>query len=94
PHAFRTHRQLLGLEGIHLHDAVALVAATDPSLFTMQQMAGDVETGGDIATGATVFDRRHVPQWRHNMDVAVELDAPKVTDAIMRQLDASARKGG
>jgi hypothetical protein len=28
------------------------------------------------------------------MDVAVELDAPKVTDAIMRQLDASARKGG
>jgi purine nucleosidase len=91
PYAFRTHRQLLGIEGIHLHDAVALVAATDPELFSMQPMAGDVETTGDLTTGATIFDRRHAPQWRHNMDVAGELDAPAVTEAIMRGLRSAGR---
>jgi purine nucleosidase len=91
PYAFRSHRQVLGLEGIHLHDAVALLAATDPQLFTMQQMAGDVETAGDLTTGATVFDRRHAPQWRPNMDVAVELNAPAVMEAIMRGLQAAGR---
>ena len=37
PFAFRSHRQSLGLEGIHLHDAVALVAVTDPELFTTER---------------------------------------------------------
>jgi purine nucleosidase len=91
PYAFRTHRQLLGVEGIHLHDAVALVAATNPELFGMQPMAGDVETTGDLTTGATIFDRRHAPQWRHNMDVALELDAPAVIEAIMRCLRSAGR---
>lgn len=91
PFAFRTHRQLLGLEGIYLHDAVAMVAATDPGLFMMHQMAGDVETAGELTTGATVFDRRYVPQWRNNMDVATELDAAGVTAAIMRGLQAAAQ---
>jgi inosine-uridine nucleoside N-ribohydrolase len=86
PHAFRTHRQLLGLEGVQLHDAVALVAVTNPELFTFQPLAGDVETIGELTMGATVFDRRLVPQWRANLEVAVEVDAPAVTDAIMQSL--------
>jgi inosine-uridine nucleoside N-ribohydrolase len=93
PFAFRTHRQELGLEGIHLHDAVALVAVTNPELFTTERAAGDVETMGELTTGALVFDRRRVPRWRHNMYVATDLDAAGVMDAIMRGLDEAGRAG-
>jgi purine nucleosidase len=91
PYYFRSHRQVLGLEGIHLHDAVALLAATHPELFTTSAMAGDVELGGQLATGATIFDRRPNPEWRRNLEVAVAVDAPAAAEAIRRGLEAAAR---
>jgi len=93
PYAFRTYRQELGLEGIHLHDAVALVAATNPELFTTERAAGDVETSGELTTGALIFDRRSVPRWRHNMYVATDVDAAGVMDVIMRGLAEAGRAG-
>lgn len=87
-YAFRTHRNMLGLEGIHLHDAVALVAALHPELFTTEELAGDVEVRGDLTIGSTVFDRRRVPEWRPNMEVAVDVDASAVMDCILRGLSA------
>jgi len=89
PYAFRTHRQLLGLEGIHVHDAVALLAASDPDLFQTQNLAGDVETTGELTLGATVFDRRQIPEWRANMDVVVEADYRAVMETIMDRLATS-----
>jgi len=86
PFAFRSHRQVLGLEGIHLHDAVAVLAATNPELFSTERMAGDVETSGELTTGATVFDRRRIPEWRPNMDVATEVHSAAVLDAMIRGL--------
>ncbi len=86
--AFRTHRNVLGLEGVHLHDAVALVAALNPELFGTEELAGDVEVAGELAVGSTIFDRRSAPTWRPNMEVAVEVDAPAVMDCILRGLDA------
>ena len=90
PFAFRSHRLELGQEGIHLHDAVALTAALHPELFKMEEMAADVETQGELTTGATVFDRRQIPQWRPNMEVAVDVDTAGVMDAIIRGLRAAA----
>jgi purine nucleosidase len=84
--AFRNYRQRFGLEGIHVHDSVALMAAIHPELFSTEAMAGDVETTGELTTGATVFDRRRTPAWRHNMDVVVDLDLPAVTDRILQAL--------
>jgi inosine-uridine nucleoside N-ribohydrolase len=86
PAVFRSYRQNLGLEGIHLHDAVAVVAVMHPELFTMERMYGEVETDGTITHGATVFDRRRHPQNQPNLDVAVEIDAEAVTDCIYRTL--------
>jgi len=86
PPAFRAYRQESGLEGIHVHDSVALLAVTDPELFVMQEMAGDVETKGELTVGATVFDRRRVPAWRCNMEVAVDMDVPKVVEKIVEKL--------
>ena len=91
PFAFRAYRQELGLEGIHLHDAVALVAAVHPELFDSQEMAGDVETAGEITTGTTVFDRRQIPSWRPNMEVAMDVDVAGVMDCIARGLEAAGR---
>jgi inosine-uridine nucleoside N-ribohydrolase len=86
PGAYRAYRQHMGVEGIHLHDAVALIAALQPELFTTERIYGDVETDGSITYGATVFDRRRNPDGRPNMDVAVDMDTSAVTDCIVRRL--------
>jgi inosine-uridine nucleoside N-ribohydrolase len=93
PFAFRSHRQVLGLEGIHVHDAVALLAATNPELFVTARMAGDVETQGELTLGATVFDRRNVPEWRSNLHVATQIDGVAALDALMRGLAEAGRNG-
>lgn len=92
PPAFRGYRQQFGLEGIHVHDTVTLMAVLYPELFTTEEMAGDVEITGELTTGATVFDRRHVPAWRHNMEVAVDMNAEAVSDAIVRGLNSAASR--
>jgi purine nucleosidase len=90
PGAFRVYRQQLGVEGIHLHDAVAIVAALEPDLFTTERMYGDVETDGTLTYGATVFDRRRNADSRPNMDVAVDMDTNAVMDHIVRRLTRAA----
>jgi inosine-uridine nucleoside N-ribohydrolase len=91
PPIFRGYRQSLGLEGIHVHDSVTLMSLLQPELFTMQGMAGDVETMGDLTTGATVFDRRRVPAARHNMEVAMDMEAASIVREIIRRLNAAAQ---
>lgn len=86
PGAFLAFRQTLGIEGIHVNDAVAIVAALHPELFTTHRLYGDVETEGALTYGATVFDRRHRPEGRPNIDVAVNLEAAGVVDCILRGL--------
>ena len=90
PHAFRAHRQLLGSEGIWLHDVVALVAATNPELFERTAIVADVETAGDLTAGMLVIDRRQVRQQRPNADQFINCDVPAVKDCILRSLAASA----
>lgn len=90
--AFRTHRNVLGLEGVHVHDAVALVAALHPELFVTEEIAGDVETRGELTAGSTIFDRRSAPSWRPNMEVALDVEAPAVMDCILRGLNATVRR--
>jgi inosine-uridine nucleoside N-ribohydrolase len=90
PGAFRAYRQQLGIEGIQLHDAVAIMAALQPELFTTEAMYGDVEIDGTLTYGATVFDRRRHPESRPNMDVAIDMDTSAVMDCIVRRLTRAA----
>ncbi len=89
PFAFRAHHQILGQEGIRLHAAVALLTILQPELFRTVEMAGDVETRGDLTKGATVFDRRANKLWRPNMEVVTEIDAAAATDCIVRGMSAA-----
>ncbi len=84
PHAFRAHRQLLGSEGIWLHDVVSLVALTNPELFERMTVAADVETVGELTAGMLVVDRRQTRPSRPNCDLLVGCDASAVTDCILR----------
>ena len=94
PPAFRGYRQQFGLEGIHVHDSVALMAALHPELFTIEEMAGDVEPAGELTMGMTVFDRRRVPKWRRNIGVAQHLREREVVDAILRGIREAAARAG
>jgi inosine-uridine nucleoside N-ribohydrolase len=55
-------------------------------------MGGDVETMGELTLGATVFDRRRVPSWRCNMEVAVDMQTEKVVDELIRHLNLAAAR--
>jgi purine nucleosidase len=87
PAAFRGYRQQFGLEGIHVHDTVTLMTIMHPDLFTMKAMAGEVETQGELTMGATIFDRRRAPAWRHNMEVVTDIHKDAVIEAIIRDLN-------
>jgi purine nucleosidase len=85
-YAFRTSHQQLGREVIPLYDPVTLIAALEPSLFGWSQMAGAVESRGELTRGATVFDRRARPQWPMNMEVARRVDSSEVQARIVHGL--------
>ncbi len=89
-HSFRAQRQILGSEGICLHDVVAVVAATNPELFERVTVAADVEATGELTAGMLVIDRRQIRQWRPNADLLVGCDAAAVQDCILRSFAAAA----
>jgi inosine-uridine nucleoside N-ribohydrolase len=89
PFSYRSHHQTLGIEGIYLNDSVALVAAINPELFELEMTAGDVELGGELTTGATVFDRRRNPEWRHNLHIATSVNTSAAMDCIIRGLTSA-----
>jgi purine nucleosidase len=93
PFAFRTHRQILGLEGVLVHDAVALAAATHRELFQTQRIPVEVEVAGGPAVGATIFDRRSTARGKPNLEVATEVDAPAVLECIMSGLRRAGETG-
>jgi purine nucleosidase len=84
PFLFRSYRQELGYESIRLNDAVALVAALHPELFEVELAAADIELSGELTTGATVFDRRRIREWRTNLAVATKVDVAAARDYILR----------
>ena len=86
PQMFRSYHHILGQERINLHDAVALLAITEPELFEMESMAGDVEVQGELSAGVTVFDRRPNRAWQKNMDVTCTVDATVARQRIIKSL--------
>lgn len=86
PFAFRAYHQTMGRELMPLYDPVTLMAALEPDLFEWREMAGDVETKGELTRGATVFDRRNRRSWKCNMEVARSVDGNELKNQIVRSL--------
>jgi inosine-uridine nucleoside N-ribohydrolase len=89
PHSFRAHRQILGREGIFMHDVVALAAVIHPELFERSSVAADVETTGDLTMGMLVIDRRQATAAKHNADLLTACDTAAVIDCVIRGLTAA-----
>ncbi|MDX1946956.1 MAG: nucleoside hydrolase [Pirellulaceae bacterium] len=86
PALFRSYRQELGQERIRLADAVAVAAVLHPELLHTHDLAGDVETTGQLTTGATIFDRRPNAPRQTDMEVALEIEVAAVADCLVRGL--------
>jgi inosine-uridine nucleoside N-ribohydrolase len=92
PYLYRSSRQILGLEGIHLHDTLTMLYAVHSELFETVEMAGDVEVAGELTAGMTVFDRRPRRAWRINMEVAMSGDLAELQEALLRGLRFAAQE--
>jgi inosine-uridine nucleoside N-ribohydrolase len=92
PHYCRATRQQMGRETISLQGVLPILMLLEPMLFTWEEMAGDVETSGELSRGATVFDRRMPRQWRTNMEVAVSIDVEAAVDAFYNSLKYAAQE--
>ena len=84
PYFLRSCRQHLGIEGAPLPALVALATITQPTLFEREPMTIDVETGGELTRGVTVFERRAGLAATPNIDVVTEGDLQGVTDIFVR----------
>ncbi len=93
PFAFRSYRQELGLEGIYLHDAVTMAVAADPELVETHAFGCDVEVEGELTIGATIFDRRPIPQWRPNVHVATRINIAAARERITQGLALAGQQG-
>lgn len=94
PFAFRAYRQQLGQETITLNDSVGALAVTDPELFEFEDLAGDVETDGQLTRGMTVFDRRTPQEGRANLEVATGIRAEAARQYLLDQLQVAGRATG
>lgn len=90
PHYCRAARQQLGQEMINLHAVLPILMLAEPMLFEWEEMAGDVEVGGELSRGTTIFDRRSPRQWRQNMEVAISIDKSAAYDAFYNCLKYAA----
>ncbi len=80
------HAHYDGFYGAFIHDPLAVAAALDRSLVTTEAMFVDVETRGELTTGMTVADRRHLTGNEPNLDVAVSADIPAFLDRLIERI--------
>jgi inosine-uridine nucleoside N-ribohydrolase len=78
PVSFRTHRQLLGMEGLRLAEVAALLTAIEPGCCRTQPLAVTVETQGEQTRGAVIADRWAAFGARPNAEVVWEIDPAHV----------------
>jgi inosine-uridine nucleoside N-ribohydrolase len=82
PFSFRSHHEVLGIEGVVLHGVTALAAATSSVSFEQIPMTIDVELHGELTRGMTVFDRRRGTHMQQNIDACVAVDVQGVVDYL------------
>jgi purine nucleosidase/pyrimidine-specific ribonucleoside hydrolase len=81
-------QQAEGVDGLTLHDPLAVAVALDPSLVTMRDLFVDVETEGSLTRGMAVVDRRPPARARTapNCQVAMTVDVDRVIAKFLERL--------
>ena len=93
---FEFHQRYDGFYGAFIHDPLAVATALDRGLVTSEPLYVDVETSGELTTGMTVADRRHLTGHAPNLDVAVTADVDTFLDRLIERVGdlAASRAGG
>jgi purine nucleosidase len=83
---FEFHREYDGFYGAFIHDPLAVAATLDRSLVETEARFVDVETRGEITTGMTVADPRHLTGRPPNLDVATSADVAAFLDRLIERV--------
>ncbi len=83
---FEFHQRYDGFYGAFIHDPLALAAALDRGLVTSEALYVDVETRGELTTGMTVADRRHLTGHAPNLDIATSADVETFLDRLIERV--------
>lgn len=87
--AFSFAEDLEGHGLFYFHDPLAVLAAIDPSLMTMEAFHVSVEMAGQVSRGITIADRRiRRPEQKStpNMRVAVDVDVDRALNLLRTRL--------
>jgi purine nucleosidase len=80
------HAQYDGFYGAFIHDPLAVAAALDRRLVTVDALHVDVETRGELTDGMTVADRRKLTGKPPNLDVAMTADVATFLDRLIERI--------
>jgi purine nucleosidase len=83
---FEFHERYDGFYGAFIHDPLAVAAALDPGLITTEPLFVDVETRGELTTGMTVADRRHLTGKPANVDVGATADIETFLERLIERV--------
>lgn len=91
---YEFHERYDGFYGAFIHDPLAVAAALDAGLITTEALYVDVETRGELTTGMTVADRRHLTGKAANVDVAATADIALFLDRLVERIGGLAAERG
>ncbi len=83
---FEFHDTYDGFYGAFIHDPLAVAAALDRTLVRTLPLYVDVETRGELTTGMTVADTRHLTDHPANADVAMEAEVATFLDRLIERI--------
>ncbi len=83
---FEFHERYDGFYGAFIHDPLAVAVALDRSLARSEPLFVDVETRGEITTGMTVADTRHLTGNAPNADVVTDADIATFLDRLIERI--------
>lgn len=82
-----SYRKWYGWEGVPIHDACAVLEAVQPGLVESRSFHVTVETGGDLARGQLIADRRPLREGSEpNAQVAVGIDRQAFMELLLEGL--------
>ena len=90
--AREAYRECYGIVGIHIHDLIAYMVATQPARATTREMAVQIEPTGYLTRGMTIADQRPVPLFPMNIEVVTKIKTKTMLQAIFQGLHRSAKR--
>lgn len=80
------YRDRYDIDGVVIHDAVAVATLIEPSIVETRPMAVSVDTGGEYTDGRTVCDVHDVTNDPATIDVATGVDSDAFVDLLFDHL--------